>query len=214
MNESTQIVRRLQRGEFIPAYSTDELMRGVCHVVALKIPTAKPEMPSRQPNIAKNQIDPAAVARMLSQNKSNRMIAWRTGVGMPELSLCISNNKKLRDLSVARKGCAVSVSDRNFDVIKNMLMDGKSGDDIGVSIGLSGSKVRYYINSVDELRKIYADRNRINGPARASKEKFIQKRSAIYRALKMQSITAVSDSFGFRTDVLRRHLTEEVKNGK
>ncbi|SHL11339.1 hypothetical protein SAMN05216428_101115 [Nitrosospira sp. Nsp11] len=216
MSESTQIVRQLQRGEFPPAYSTDELMLGVCHIVRTEAPRAKPELPPSKVECkrADNTFDPETAARMLSEHKSNRMIAWSMGLNVAKLTVFISNDKRLRDLSVARKGCAVSVADRNFDTIKRMLIAGEAGEDIGIAVGLEGSTVRYYVNTVDELRKIHRERGRIGGKAHASKKRFLEKRAAIYRALQSQSITSVSERFGFRPTILRKHLAGDEKEAK
>ena len=215
MSEITQIVRGLGKGEFSPCYSTDELMRGVCHIVRHRRPTREeraervtpPSLPTVKPTDYGNYREEVFI--MLKSGASKRAIGDALGIMESSVSRMISNDTKLRKVAV---GIGVGMAcDRHFDTIKRMCREGKSTIEIAEEIGLSWSPVKFYIDLVKELRDIYLHKShgQRRGGHNKSRANWEKNKVAILEALKTESFTTVRARFGFGYASFRSYLDEE-----
>ena len=215
MSEITQIVRGLQEGEYLPAYSTGELISGARHIARYRNPTreeraeraASPSLPTVQPRDYGNYREEVFV--MLKGGASKRAIGDALGVMESSVSRIISNDTKLRKVAV---DIGVGMAcDRHFDTIKRMCREGKSTIEIAEEIGLSWSPVKFYIELVRELRDIYLHKahGQRRGGHNKSRANWEKNKAAILEALKTESFTTVRAKFGFGYASLRKYLDEE-----
>lgn len=212
MSESTQIVRPLRRGEFAPVYSTEELMRGVCHVVF--DPFVRVAQPKKLERKKVSSHDIALhrnyILSSLNNNFSKRVISASLGIQQTYLSALVSNDSELRAAAVRIGSCMAC--DPHFDEIKRLVIAGKPTEMIAHEIGLSWTPVKAYIEAVHGLREIYHSfGNRKHN--KASRDKWDKNRQVILEELKTQSVTSVRKKWGFRCDAFNKYL-DEVKNGK
>ena len=231
MSESTQIVRRLRKGEFPPAYSTDELLRGVCHVVhrpriaryvappAVKAPP-KPNNGSHKDQFLKYR---DLIKPLLIAGHNNRAIASRLKIDDATLPRYISRDAELRQLSLARTHLSKrgrSVGDSSYEQIKDWIISRISFAQIAENLAVTERVIRKYVYGVPELRELsylaFGTKKEFdNGLKSASSERYALYRDEIKKALAEEPLTQVRNRFGFGYNTLKRHLAEdEVKNGK
>lgn len=116
MTNFDQIVRPLQHGELPPAYSTEELLRGVCHIVRLPGTPSRPSVTrtaierGRAKSIETRQRRAAerflahfeTVKEMLLNGSTNSEIAAELDVSLATVGIYIAKSTELQKLSQAR----------------------------------------------------------------------------------------------------------------
>lgn len=170
-SERVQIVRSLRYGEFAPAYSTDELFRGVCHIVALpKMNAGKDSRRTAQEKRngatrgAETQKKRAgerflrrlpAIKEMLEQGHANKIIADRLGVCEALIKRYIARTPELKALS--RKRTEMWRGSSKIELIRGPILTmqatGMSNSAIARALGMHRGNLWRYQKMIEQENK-------------------------------------------------------------
>lgn len=226
MSESLQIVRSLRKGEFAPAYSTDELMRGVCHIVLepllpVRYAASSPVRPPKKVNNGSHKDQflryRDLIKPLLIAGHNNRTIASELKIDDATVPRYISRDAELRKLSLARTHLgthAKSVGDVNYDEIKRWLISRVSFFQIAENLNVKERVIQMYVYGVPELRELSylafgAKKDFSNGLKEGSAARYAFYRDEIKKAVAVEPLTHVCRRYGFGYNSLKRHLARD-----
>ena len=174
-----QIVRPLGFGEFAPAYSTEELLRGVCHIARVYKPKKELKPSNLLTEGCKQRFNQhfGTISAMMSANKSNVEIGEAIHLSHTTVSKYINMSLELMALSRKRNYVRPSIAnlsqeraeetskrDRdNFDLVARMLIANRNNTEIGEAIGFGRYSVTRRIRRdavLKQLAAIRVDRKR------------------------------------------------------
>lgn len=99
ITESVQIRRARHANDFWPAYTTAELLRGVCHIVQIEIKKDTPS-PKLEGGLTRERF--ATIKAMLQRNATNEKIGIAICMSKESVSRLIRTSDELKELSHQR----------------------------------------------------------------------------------------------------------------